>query len=209
MTDESAALRRFRASTMLDFDAWKDGMPYDLAALDEMSADERAAIAVELSAKSSLDWRDVEALQRIGSPPARARLKQAGVEQTDGGGAAALALDVDAGWTPELEAQFISKLAAARHMQGAFDRLLRIAEAHPTEGVRQALFDLATGGHEDVRYAYGAFLLYLAGRADDSIGLDSRHRPHLLALQESGAAHDAAVAWLAAQVQPARGDGAR
>ena len=65
----------------LDFDAWKDGTPYDIALLDEMSDSERADIEAELSAKSSLDWRDVEALNRIGTKTALRRVQRATVEQ--------------------------------------------------------------------------------------------------------------------------------
>ena len=60
-----------------------------------------------------------------------------------------------------------------------------------------ALFRLAAEGHPDVRYAYGAFLLYLNGHTPDWYGLEETNRPHLLDLVHGDtAARKAAVAWL-------------
>lgn len=196
MTARSDAYRRYIASTKLDYDAWKEGAPYDVAAMDGMTQEERLLVEDELVALGKLDWRDVEALKRLDTPRARDRIRRAGYGQTDGAGAGALALDAGEGWTDAIEARFIRKLAQARHMEGAFDRLFEIAQAHPTEKVRNALFRLATAGHEDVRYACGAFLLYLNGHESTWYGLDGDNRPHLLGLNETGPEHDAAVAWL-------------
>lgn len=201
MGNPSEAYRRFKASTALDFDAWKDGTPYDVAALDEMTEEERGEIATALSEKGQLDWRDVEALKRIGSPAAKARVKLAGYEQSDGAGVEAFAADLENGWTPGQEIRFIRKLGEARQMQGAFDRLFRIAEANPTQRVRDALFELATSGHEEVRYAYGAFLLYLNGHAADWYGLSDKYRPQLLDLGHGNDAERAAAAqWLRGKI---------
>jgi hypothetical protein len=201
MNAPSDAFRRYQASTQLDYDGWKEGTPYDLAALDEMTPDERQLIEDDLVGLGNLDWRDVEALKRLNTPRALDRVRRAGYGQTDGAGAAALALDAEDGWSDDIETRFIRKLAQARHMEGAFDRLFEIAEAHPTQTVRDALFRLATSGHDDVRYAYGAFLLYLNGHESTWYGLDGENRPHLLGLKEEGAARDAAVAWLKARIE--------
>lgn len=193
----SDAFQRFIASTKLDVYAWKDGTPYDLAALDEMTGGERMAVEAELCAKHQLDWRDVEALERIGTAGALARVKLAGGTQTDGGGAAAFAREADAGWTAELETRLIAKLERSRSMEQSLDVLLGVAEAHPTPHVRAELFRLALEGHEDVRYSCGAFLLYLAGHAGDWYGLDGENRPHLLDLLHGDTSErKAAAAWL-------------
>jgi len=196
MPDRSDAYRRYKASTSLDYGAWKEGTPYDIAALDDMTAEERALVEAELLALPALDWRDVEALRRLDTAEARNRIRKAGHAQTDGAGIQALAMDAEQGWTADLETRFIRKLAQARLMEGAFDRLFEIAELHPTPNVRTALLRLATEGHDDVRYAYGAFLLYLSGHASTWYGLEPEYRPHLLALKESGESHVDAVAWL-------------
>ncbi len=201
MTDRSQAYRRFQASTQLDYDAWKEGTPYDVAAIDEMTDEERLLVEDELAAKGNLDWRDVEALKHLDTPKARDRIRDAGYAQTDGAGVEALSIDAAEGWSDEIEERFIRKLAQARLMQGAFDRLFTIADEHRTPKVREALFRLATTGHNDVRYACGAFLLYLSGHAGEWYGLDTKHRPNLLGLNGEEPEHTAAVAWLKAKVE--------
>lgn len=197
----SDAYRRFQDSTKLSYDDWKEGTPYDLAALDEMTADERKLVEKELSEKDSLDWRDIEALRRIGTSSAKKRVKRAGYAQSDGASVEAFKDDIAEGWTPGQEIRFIRKLREARHMAGMFDRLFTIAEQHPTQGVRDALYALATKGHEDVRYAYGAFLLYLNGHADEWYGFGP-DRPRLLdLLHGDDEARAAAAAWLKEKVE--------
>lgn len=203
--DRSAAFRRFQASTNLDYDMWKEGTPYDLAALDEMSVEERDIIAGELAAKGNLDWRDVEALKRIATPYAKSRVQHAGLVQTDGGGAEAFADEAEADWNDEIERRFIEKLAAARLMESSTDRLYEIAAAHPTPAVRAALYELAVSGDESMRYSYGAALLYITGHAGNSYGLSNAHRPHLLDLKgDTEAERAAAAAWLKAKTDKPR-----
>jgi len=197
MSDRSEAYARFRASMAIDYGKWRDGEPYDIAAIDGMSAAEKAEVESELSARARLDWRDVEALERIGTPAALARLELAAKAQSDGGGAAALAVKLEDGWSPALERRFIAKLGAARLMESSLDRLFEIAEAHPTAAVRAALFEQATAGEESERYAFGAFLLYLHGHSDEWYGLGEEHRPHLLNLKGTPDEQAAARAWLA------------
>ena len=97
-------------------------------------------------------------------------------------------------------------LGAARLMESSLDRLFEIAEAHPTAAVRAALFEQATAGEESVRYAFGAFLLYLHGHSDEWYGLGEEHRPHLLNLKGTPDEQAAARAWLAGMVAaPLRG----
>lgn len=199
MAEHSEAYRRFRASMAIDYGKWRDGEPYDIAALDGMTQAERDEIAEELSGKSQLDWRDVEALKRIATPRATARVKRAAADQTDGGGVEAFADDVAEGWSKAIERRFIAKLTAARLMESSTDRLYEIAQAHPTPGVRAALFRLATTGDESMRYSYGAGLLYITGQAEDSYGLSDDHRPHLLDLNGDDAERAAAAAWLKAK----------
>jgi hypothetical protein len=202
--DRSEAFKRFQASTQIDYGKWRDGEPYDVDAIDAMNDAEKAIVEEELAAKGSLDWRDVEALQRIGTVSARARIRDAQDIQMDGGGAAALQVQVEDGWDDGVERVFIAKLEAARLMESSLDRLFEIAEQHPTPAVRAALFMLATEGDASVRYAFAAFLLYLNGHADDWYGLSDTHRPHMLDLQDSGATHAAAAAWLKAMIDKPR-----
>ena len=198
--ERSDAFRRFEASMILDYDKWKEGTPYDLAALDEMSAEERDVFAGEIAARSELDWRDVEALRRIATPFALARVKHAGLVQTNGGGAEAFAGEAKDDWNDEIERRFIDKLGAIRLMESSTDRLYAIAAAHPTPAIRAALYRLATTGDESMRYSWGAALLYITGHAGDSYGLSDGHRPHLLGLKgDTDEERKVAAAWLKAK----------
>jgi hypothetical protein len=116
-------------------------------------------------------------------------------QQHDGGGAAALALEIGRhGWSNETEKRLIEMLEHGMEiMGGSSDRLYSICEDHPTPAVIRQLMHIARTSEPTMRYSAGAFLLYLAGYADDWYGL-GEHRSRLLGLNSS--AHGAAVAWL-------------
>lgn len=196
---------------MIDYDAWREGTPYDIAALSEMTDEERDALTEELCEKSSLDWRDVEALRALATPKALKRVGVAAEKQTDGGGIEALFDEVAQGWTPEIEARFIEKLERVQSMTGALDRLYEIAQAHPTPAVMEQLMRNARI-HSDptVRYSMGGFLLELSGHVDTRYTFDANIRPHLLNLNSADyAEYKAAVAWLTEKVaNPQRNPGA-
>ena len=186
----------------IDYDAWKEGTPYDTAALAEITSDERDALTDELCAKSSLDWRDVEALRALSTPKALQRVGIAAERQTDGGGIEAFFDEVERGWTPELEARFIEKLERVQSVTGAPDRLYEIADAHHTPAVMEQLLRNARI-HSDptVRYSMGAFLLELTGHAHSRYTFDENIRPHLLNLNSADyKEYKAAVAWLTEKV---------
>ena len=193
----SPAYQRFKRSMMLDYDAWRDGTPYDVAALADVTEDERELLTDELCEKGSLDWRDVEALRALASPRALERLGKAAESQTDGGGIEALMDEVSQSWTPEVEARFIDKLERVQSMTGALDRLYDIAEAHPTPAViAQLLRNARIHSDPVVRYSMGAFLIELTGH-DTRHTMDEAIRPHLLNLNSADyKTYKAAVAWL-------------
>jgi hypothetical protein len=73
----SAALKRFQRSMNIGYSAWHDGIGYALDALDAMTPEERL-VAEELVIDNHVtDWRDVEALDHLGSTRALAELKKA------------------------------------------------------------------------------------------------------------------------------------
>jgi len=199
----TAAYTRFKQSMVLDYDAWKDGRPYEISALSEVTDEERNLLTDEICERSSLDWRDVEALRALATPKAIKRVGQAAEKQTDGGGIEAFMDEIEReGWTADIETRFIEKLERVASMTGALDRLYEIAEAHPTEAVRkQLLRNARISGDETVRYSMGAFLLYLAGHVDSHYVFDTDHRPHLLDLNSDDyKSYKAAVAWLEGKI---------
>jgi hypothetical protein len=206
----SPAYERFKRSMMIDYDAWRDGTPYDVAALGEVTAEERDLLAEEICEKNSLDWRDVEALRALATPQALKRVGVAAEKQVDGGGIEAFLDEVAQGWTPEIEARFIEKLERVQSMTGALDRLYEIAEAHQTPAVMaQLLRNARIHSDPTVRYSMGAFLLELTGHTDTRYTFDANIRPHLLDLNSADyKTYKAAVAWLSAKVaNPQRNPG--
>lgn len=196
--DPSPAYVRFKASMILDYGKWRDGEPYDIAALAEITPEERNQLVDEIVARGSLDWRDVEALRALGAPSALKRIGGAAEEQHDGGGAAALTAEIEEnGWSEETEARLIAMLENMESMSGASDRLYSLCEEHPTPAVmKQLMRNARTQSDETMRYSAGAFLLYLAGHAEDWYGFGD-HRPHLLDLNSDDyKTYTAAVAWL-------------
>ncbi|MEQ1784700.1 MAG: hypothetical protein ABMA14_25415 [Hyphomonadaceae bacterium] len=199
----SPAYTRFQASMVIDYGKWRDGEPYDIAALTEITPEERDLLTDELCAKSSLDWRDVEALRALATPKAIQRVGVAAEKQTDGAGIEAFMDDIAAqGWTPEIETRFIEKLERAMSFTGALDRLYEIAEAHPTSAVmKQLMRNARIAGDATVRYSTGGFLLELTGHVDTRYTFDPDIRPHLLDLNSDDyKTYKAAVAWLEQKV---------
>lgn len=187
---------------IIDYGAWRDGEPYDIAALAEITDDERASLTDELCAKVSLDWRDVEALRALATPKALGRVGAAAERQTDGGGIEAFFDDVARGWTPAIEARFIEKLEQAQSMTGALDRLYEIAVRHRTPAVMaQLLRNARIHSDPTVRYSMASFLLELTGHTDTRYTFDPDIRPHLLDLNSDDySSYKAAVAWLEAKI---------
>lgn len=198
-SDPTAAYTRFKQSMVLDYEKWREGTPYDLAALKHVTPEERDQLVDEICARSSLDWRDVEALRELATEKAIQRVGKAAEKQTDGAGIEAFMDDIDKqGWTEEIETRFIEKLERAASMTGALDRLYQIAEAHQTPAVMQQLMRNARiASDETVRYSMGAFLLELTGHVDTRYTFDPNIRPHLLDLNSDDyKTYKAAVAWL-------------
>ena len=197
--EPTPAYLRFKQSMIIDYDKWKEGEPYDLAALADVTCEERDLIVDEICQRSTLDWRDVEALRILATPKAIGRISAAASTQTDGAGIEAFCDEIETqGWTADIERRFIEKLEAAAAMTGALDRLYDIAEAHPTDAVMRQIFRNARiSSHPTVRYSMGAFLLQVAGHVESRYVFDTDHRPHLLNLNSADyASYKAAVAWL-------------
>ncbi len=196
----SPAYLRFKSSMTIDYGKWRDGEPYDIPALCEITPEERDLLTDEICERSgSLDWRDVEALRALGTPKALRRISKAAERQHDGGGAEALLTAIESGgWSEDIQERVIEMLENMQSMTGASDRLYSICEEHQTPAILDQLMRNARiQSDPTMRYSCGAFLLYLAGHVDSHYVFDEEHRPHLLDLNSDDyKTYKAAVAWL-------------
>lgn len=184
---------------LIDYNKWKEGEPYDIPALAEITAAERDTLTDEICDKRDLDWRDVEALKALATPKALKRIEHAAETQGSSGGAEALLTEIESkGWSETSEKRLIEMLENVRSMESAEDRLLELCEQHPTPAIiAQLLRNARVQSDPTMRYSAGAFLLYLTGHADDRYCFEPPNRPHLLDLNSDDyKTYKAAVAWL-------------
>jgi len=73
----SEALEKFRRSMAIGYMEWHDGIGYDLDALAALPPEDRQTAEDLLVARRAADWRDIEALDRLGSPRALLELEKA------------------------------------------------------------------------------------------------------------------------------------
>ncbi len=175
--DPASALARFKASMVIDYEKWHDGIGYDLSILKEATPDELKAIEAILIQRHSSDWRDVEALAAIDSKEAKAALKTA---LRTGNAEVRMAVHSHA---PELmtERQRIDSLVQALEQAeiygGLTQALLEVEDFHPPEVIQTLLRGLMDrdGG---TACHFAGMLYFLHGKAKSAFDWD--HRPFFL-----------------------------
>jgi hypothetical protein len=167
----SGAVERFLSSMVMDFDKWHDGIGYDLDALDEMAPEERSDIEQRLVSKLD-DWRDLEALDHLGTPNAVAAILRA---RTSSNQELRLAAQ-DYGPEPEAdvrEAAILAGLGTDLESEGLSKAIDQAAE-HPTPRVIDALLRCARDLTGPSAYSAAAALYYVKGKIESNLGLENR-----------------------------------
>lgn len=160
---------------------WHDGTGYDLGALDRMSADERQQVEELLLTRGVRDWRDVAALDHLGSERAVSALRRStkntnldiSIEAVTSLSKRGLLTDV------EVEAFLLQALPRASIANG-LTKVLNLAESHPSSNVKRTLLWCALHGNDELRVSAGALAHYLHGGA--SAAFDWSNRPLYLRL---------------------------
>ena len=166
-------LTRFRRSLDINYEKWREGIGYDMDALDAMDRDERLAAEGLLLARGALDWRDVEAMARLDTPVCRDVLRQALAE-----GCAEIRLAVMR-YAPSLltpasrTATLVAALATAAPFDGLSQAIDQAVAWHPPE-VIDALWHGLVEREGGVAVHYAALLAFLHGRADSLFDLSQR-----------------------------------
>jgi hypothetical protein len=180
----TAAVQRFIDSMSLTLDEAREGVGYDLTALQGLSNPEAAQILDLLNERletSWAGWRDVEALAALDIPPARMALKRlASHPSAEVRLRAARMLDEkDSGGATERE---IVRLLDDPDTDIGAAALIDRAEEHNTPEVRAALLRCALDGAPDLRVHAAALALFFAGGAEEAF--DWNHRPLFLEFGE-------------------------
>lgn len=184
----ASAAARFERSMALDYEAWREGSSYDLAAIADATPAERQEIAALLAATGLRDWRDIEAAARLGGRAGRRLLRRAWRE---GGSVQRLALLRQApGFVSEAQRiqALVQALAEVRPFEGLSDCLAEVEDCHPP-AVIDALWRAAEGRGREAAVHCAAMLAFLHGLAETPF--DWAQRPLFLRCASDDAAERA------------------
>lgn len=141
----------------------RDGLGYDVKALDACTVHERSEIETLLIERGVKDWRDLDALQALGTPRAKTEIRATlKATQPDLRLHAAERLDGEADQQAERECAIVYGLGKG----GPAHSLVAILEAaarHPTPKIKNALFALAKHGEGWAAGQAAALLIFLHG----------------------------------------------
>ncbi|MEQ1821115.1 MAG: hypothetical protein ABL949_01255 [Fimbriimonadaceae bacterium] len=157
----SGSLRRFEKSMDIGYEQWHDGIGYDLDALDHLNDSEKRQVEGKLIPRAANDWRDLEALDRLGTPAAIEAI-----------------LRVRSATDPQIQlyAHQYGPLPSEQEWERAILRLLETAEIysgltqvlncaieHPSEAVVAMLWHKVRSPESGVAYHCAAALCCIAG----------------------------------------------
>jgi hypothetical protein len=175
----SDAFETFRRSMSIGYMEWHEGIGYDLAALAALPPVELLAAEDLLVARQAADWRDLEALDQIGSARALHELKNAlssksvdiRIEAARRLAARTLLAE------PTIETIIVNALTTTTILDGMVKTLAFAAE-HPSPAVLRTLLNCSVNGNDDIRVHAAALVHFLYGGSSSSF--DMKFRPFYL-----------------------------
>ena len=174
----SEAFNRFKRSMDIGYEQWHDGIGYDLDAIDHLTDAEKKMAENLLIPRAEKDWRDLEALDRLGTPGAiqsilavrHAKDPQIRLRAHEYGPAPTAA---------EWEHTILSSLETAEIYSGLIQVLNR-AIGYPTPPVIDKLWSKVRDPKSGVAYHCAAALCCITGIQDSMY--DDQHRELFLRL---------------------------
>jgi len=157
-----SAFKRFRDSMNIGYEQWHDGIGYDLEAIDALNESERQSVETILTPRAESDWRDLEALERLGTPRALEAIRQARYSHKPEIRIHAMRYGPapsEADW----EQAILYGLATMRSYSDGLVFVFDASVDHPTPAVRQGLWDYILAGHAEGGYHAGEALCRIAG----------------------------------------------
>jgi PBS lyase HEAT-like repeat len=175
----SPAYTAFIASMNITVEEWREGIGFDLAALENVTDSERGLLVNMLTERleANGDWREIEALGAIGTPDAKEAIRRALNHRSSETRLRAAAQLAKMNEAAHLEDAIIEALRKTR-LFGGLSKALDMAEQHPSPRIQETLLDLALNGDEEQRIHCAALALYLGGKAEEAF--DWNHRPFFL-----------------------------
>jgi hypothetical protein len=169
----------FKSSMILDYEKWPDGLGYDIDLIDQMTPEQKLEIEQHLRQNGISDWRDLEALDRLGTPTAVELILEARASDLQ-----PLALRAQeygpSPTTNDREASILRGLSDAESMLDVIDD----AADHPSPKVIAKLFECARTSTGTEAYQAALALYYIHGNVDSMHSWD--HRPFLLRFVDPG-----------------------
>jgi HEAT repeat protein len=157
----SAAYKRFMDSMVLGFDAWHDGTGYDLAALRDLTPDERKSVEATLKAKGPDDWRAVEALAALGTDSSLDSVRQNLDADDPVVRITAIRELFDKGEITDLTPHLERLLAEHADNGSAFTQTMDMVWWHNVKGVTPRLLEIAARGEGTHAANAAAMVLFL------------------------------------------------
>lgn len=169
----SPLVERFRASMVMNYEKWHDGISYGLDLIQSATPEECAQIEQLLLSGGVEDWRDVEALAALDSPRARAAI-QAAIDHSNAKVRAAV-MRYATGLIPDRSrvTALVRSLREARLFGGLSQTLDEVAAFHPPEIV-EALLQGALEREGEVAVHFAAMLAFLHCRAAEPFDMEQR-----------------------------------
>lgn len=165
----------------MNLERWHDGQGYALDLLDEADPEERAAIESLILSRTPTDWRDIEALARLDSDPAREKIRRAW-EGGDFGLRLGVAMHAPDRVDPGELADWLAEALRGRDVQDGFTGAMLVVETLHPPVVIEALLHGAREREPAIAYDCASMLLMLHGIIDSQY--DFSERPFLLRFVE-------------------------
>jgi hypothetical protein len=171
----SDAFEKFRQSMSIGYMEWHEGIGYDLGALAALPPEEVVVAEDLLLARHAADWRDLEALDQIGSPRALRELENAlrsrsvDIRIEAARRLAARGLLADS----IIEATIVNALKTTTILDGMVKTLAFAAE-HSSPPVLRSLLNCAIHGNDDIRVHAAALVHFLYGGSSSSFDMNFR-----------------------------------
>lgn len=181
----SPALDRFLKSMNIGYIEWHDGLGYDLDALDRLEGKDREEAEKVLVPRAEKDWRDLEALERLGTSGALVAIVNARGSRNPEIRHRALQYGPPAS-AKEWEDGIVYGLEHAKSYSDGLMAIIDSAVAHPTTGVRAALWNLVRTPRREGAYHAAEALCRITG-----IAVENDEGQRALLLRFSGPASPA------------------